>query len=97
LTGRFLVREVVFSGSGNVERFAADFEQHCEDADPGLFGVIRYNSTVSTLVPFEGMYPSYRLTTTFSGNGSITGGGLNCGTSSAICDATHTRRRRSSR
>ena len=35
-------------------RFAADFEQHCEDAVPALFGAIRYNSTITDLLPFAG-------------------------------------------
>ena len=42
-------------------RLAVDFEQHCEDAAPGLFGAIRYNSTISSLSPFGGSYPSYDL------------------------------------
>src|SRR5262245_4332780 len=44
LTGRFVVLEAQYDGGGNVVKFAADFEQHCEDADAALFGAIRYNS-----------------------------------------------------
>lgn len=42
--------------------FAADFEQHRENAGPGLFGAIRYNSTIASLQPFGGAYPRYQLT-----------------------------------
>jgi hypothetical protein len=38
LTGRFVVLEAVYDGSGNVMQFAADFEQHCEGMTPALFG-----------------------------------------------------------
>ena len=46
LTGRFDVIEVVYNPDGSVDSFAADFEQHCEDASPALHGGIRYNSNV---------------------------------------------------
>ena len=49
-TGRFVVREITRSPSGTVLAFAADFEQHCEDGAPGLFGAIRYNSTIGDLL-----------------------------------------------
>jgi uncharacterized repeat protein (TIGR01451 family) len=45
LSGRFVVFEAVYS-SGVAQRFAANFEQHCENHPPALFGAIRYNSTV---------------------------------------------------
>ncbi len=32
ITGRYVVREIVYQPDGSVLRFAADFEQHCEDA-----------------------------------------------------------------
>src|SRR5262245_11798494 len=54
LTGRFDVLEIeVNSSSGEVEKFAADFEQHCEGAQPALFGSIRFRSNVPlrTLLP----------------------------------------------
>lgn len=44
--GRFNILEISYSAEGEVDRFAADFEQHCEDAEPALFGSIRYNATV---------------------------------------------------
>ena len=84
LTGRFVVLEAVYAG-GNVVRFAADFEQHCGDADAGIFGAIRYNSTVSSLAPFGGAYPTYRIALTPPVNGTITGAGVNCGPAGAQC------------
>ena len=46
LSGQFVVLEAVYGSSGEVERFGADFEQHCEGATPALFGSIRFNSTI---------------------------------------------------
>ncbi len=46
LTGRFDVLEAVYTVSGEIERFAADFEQHCEGDEAALFGSVRYNATV---------------------------------------------------
>ena len=48
LSGRFLVREIKYSGN-TVDRLAIDFEQHCGVGGPGLFGALRYNSTVASL------------------------------------------------
>ena len=61
MTGRFVVREIEYAGE-DVVRFAADFEQHCEDSAPALFGAVRFNSNISDLVPFGGQYPRYQLT-----------------------------------
>ena len=82
-----MIYEVTFDGSGNLLRFAADFEQHCEDADAALFGAVRYNSTVSTLLPFGGNYPRHQLVLTAPANGSIQGIGINCGSSGSQCAA----------
>jgi hypothetical protein len=46
LTGYFEVLEVVYDASGQVLQFAADFEQHCEGAEPALTGQIRFNSDI---------------------------------------------------
>lgn len=46
LTGRFTVIEVIYNPDNTVGQFAADFEQHCEGAEPGLYGAIRINSQV---------------------------------------------------
>jgi hypothetical protein len=41
-----VVLEAVYGAGGAVERFAADYEQHCSNAVPALFGSVRYNSTL---------------------------------------------------
>ena len=41
LTGSFSVAEVTFDPFGNLERFSADFEQHCEGAQPALRGHVQ--------------------------------------------------------
>jgi hypothetical protein len=45
LTGRFDILEISYTSQGEIDRFSADFEQHCEGADSALFGSIRYNAT----------------------------------------------------
>lgn len=45
-SGRFDILEISYTSEGEIDRFAADFEQHCEFAEPALFGSIRYNATV---------------------------------------------------
>ena len=45
--GQFTVRDIAYDPSGNVMRFAADFEQHCESPTAAaLVGAIRYNSDI---------------------------------------------------
>jgi hypothetical protein len=44
LSGRFVVLDVVYGAGGQVESFAADFEQHCEEGPHPLTGSIRYNA-----------------------------------------------------
>lgn len=44
LTGRFEVMEADYDVDGEVQRFAVDFEQHCEGAAPALFGVLRFDA-----------------------------------------------------
>jgi len=46
LTGQFVVLEVVYGTGNTVQRFAADYEQHCEGGAPALFGSVRYNSSI---------------------------------------------------
>jgi len=88
LTGRFIVREIVFGSGGTIQRFAVDFEQHCNDVVPALFGAIRYNSTISDVVPFNGAYPSYDLSLTTPVHGRITGAGIDCGGAGTQCQAS---------
>lgn len=40
ISGSFLVKEIEFAGNDNLERFVAEFEQHCEDEAPMLKGEI---------------------------------------------------------
>ena len=44
VTGRFLVSDFALNVDGTLARFAVDFEQHCEGANPALYGSVRYNS-----------------------------------------------------
>jgi hypothetical protein len=46
VAGRFVVLEAVYDGAGNVLRFAADYEQHCGESTPALYGSVRYSSAV---------------------------------------------------
>jgi len=84
-TGRFVVHEAVFS-SGALVSFAADFEQHCEDGVPALFGAMRFNSSRSSLDPFDGVYPLYSLHVDSSPFGRVSGPGIDCGAGGIDCD-----------
>jgi FG-GAP-like repeat len=88
-TGRFVVLEAEYGSDGSVLSFAADFEQHCTNQDPGLFGAIRYHSSISSLVPFAGEYPRYGLTLTAPLHGAIDGDGLVCGLGGTACLSSH--------
>ena len=47
LTGRFQVLEFAYDyASGEVQHFAANFEQHCEGGSAALLGEVRYQSTI---------------------------------------------------
>jgi len=88
LTGRYNVLEIEYDDSGNVTRFAVDFEQHCHDSDAGLFGSLRYHSTLppSIPIPWDGQYPSYKLRVTPPTFGRIEGDGIECGGGGQACD-----------
>lgn len=45
VAGRFVVRELVLSSDGRVERFSADFEQHCDGNPAALAGGVRFNTS----------------------------------------------------
>ena len=103
-TGRFQVLDIAIAANGTVERFAADFEQHCDDLVPGVFGAIRYNSMVDEVLPFGGNYPLYQVSLTPAANGTMTGTGINCGGAQTQCvldlrsgGASHARRDRERR
>jgi len=89
LAGRFIIYELVTNAAGEVQQFAADFEQHCEDGVPALFGAIRFNAARATLVPFDGAYPVYSLHVDSSPYGNVTAAGLNCGNIGTDCDETY--------
>jgi FG-GAP-like repeat/Divergent InlB B-repeat domain len=86
VVGRFHVYEMTFSSPGTLATFAADFEQHCEDQGPALFGALRYNSSRPSLIPFNGMYPMYSLRISPSQHGTVVGDGFDCGQWSADCE-----------
>ena len=59
LSGTFNVFEVELSedeetGDPVVDSFAANFEQHCEEGEPALFGFVRYNSSLPIPLPGTG-------------------------------------------
>ena len=83
--GRFHIYELSISPSGEVERFAADFEQQCRFRTAALFGAIRYRSTRASLVPFEGAYPDYSVTITPALNGRVVAPGIDCGGGRTDC------------
>ena len=45
-SGRFVVLEAKYSPAGEVQALAIDFEQHCDNGTPALFGSVRFNSLV---------------------------------------------------
>jgi hypothetical protein len=85
LTGRFVVREATYAADGSVLRFAADAEQHCNDGGPATFAAIRYNSTISDMLPFAGDYPKYGLSVTAPDHGVVTGTDIACGGGQSSC------------
>lgn len=78
LRGRFVIYELAVA-DGAIQRLAVDFEHHCEGAEAALFGAIRFNSDRSTLIPFDGAYPSYELQVRAERGGRITATGIDCG------------------
>lgn len=46
LTGRFNILQAEYGAGNTVVSFAVDFEQHCNDNAPALFGALRFNSNV---------------------------------------------------
>ena len=89
LVGRFVIHEMVVGPTGSLTRFAADFEQHCWDVTPALFGAIRYQSTRSSLTPFDGDYPEYWLRVGAADNGYVTGPGIDCGAGRGDCSEAY--------
>jgi uncharacterized protein (DUF1330 family) len=71
LTGRYVVYEATYANDGTPQRFAADFEQRCENVGPALYGEIRFNSTV----PFSALLlpPTTPLSNISTRGGVLTG------------------------
>ena len=42
LTGQFTVSDIAFDARGNIARFGASFEQHCDGVAPGLRGELHF-------------------------------------------------------
>ena len=84
LTGRFLVRELVFGANDEVLKFAVDAEQHCSGATAALFIALRYNSAVPTEM-FPGDIGRFGISITPSADGVVSGGEIACGNGQAAC------------
>ena len=76
--GRFTVHELT-TQFGFVTAFAVDFELPCGSSGGLLAGSLRYTSTRSTLLPFDGVYPRYALRVVPSLGGYVTSAGIDCG------------------
>lgn len=46
LTGKFVIRQIVFNSANQLQNFEADFEQTCDNGPGKLTGTLRYNSTL---------------------------------------------------
>jgi hypothetical protein len=58
ITGHFTVSEIAFDAVGNIARFGASYEQHCEGAPPALRGELDYRLGDRTpLAPWMGIGP----------------------------------------
>ncbi len=53
ISGRFDVLELGLNNLGQLNRLAIDFEQHCDNAPPLLFGQLRFNSDISAPPPVD--------------------------------------------
>lgn len=51
ITGRFDVLEIIYGTDGEVQQFAANFEQHCDGATPALLGSVRFNASNEPFPP----------------------------------------------
>ena len=73
ITGSFTVLELVRAADGTVQRFAADFEQHCKGQTAAVLGGLRFNSDIPYAPPSRFALASIRFTS--DANEPITGGG----------------------
>ena len=67
-TGRFDILEASYDPSGNVQKFAIDFEQHCEGMAPALFGQLRYNSSIPVDLTLNSGYGEFSPGWNLAGN-----------------------------
>jgi len=65
-TGRFTVLQASYAANGDVSKFAADFEDHCEGIVPALFGSIRINSHLRQLSVSNAVIERKKSTATFT-------------------------------
>ena len=49
VSGKFKVLEIEVDANGNIQKFAADFEHHCEKLERAVYGSVRYNSDISVI------------------------------------------------
>lgn len=83
LTGRFEVLEAVYGPSGEIEKFAANFEQHCGGEPPALFGEVRFNSSFPISVA------DAAITAVNTTADNLTAGDGNCTLREAITNANN--------
>lgn len=84
--GSFTVHEAQYDLSNTLVAFAADFEVECVSTTrPYVAGAVRWNSTRTTIVPFDGDYPRRRLVIVPSAHGQVVSPGHDCGPTGADC------------
>jgi hypothetical protein len=78
-TGRFAIGQVVLDASGNLQKFHAAFEQHCDHSSAALRGTIWIDMQGSTTPPAPPVLPAVTTPTTFfsftSDPGDVLGNG----------------------
>ena len=67
-SGRFDILEASYDPSGNVQKFAINFEQHCEGMAPALFGQLRYNSSIPVDLTLTSGYGEFSPGWNLAGN-----------------------------
>ena len=85
--GRFVIYEIAHS-NGELTALAADFEALCSTGVI-LRGVLRLNSSRSSVRPFERTAVPYGVEIQPATNGTVTAAGLECGPGSADCSEVY--------
>jgi hypothetical protein len=87
--GRFHIDQVTRI-AGMILNFAADFEGRCSEASDQawIVGSVRFNSTRTTILPFDGIYPLIKVTIEPTVNGFVSGNGIDCGPGRDHCSET---------